>query len=100
MGYKETELEAGTYVFTFYAKATNGGKCQTRAGYVPVKDGSVGSYIYGDYVDIKNTEWKQVTYEFELKEKSTVCLVIMNPKSTGYHESQNILVDDAKLIKK
>lgn len=101
MGYKETELEAGTYVFTFYAKATNGGKCQTRAGYVPVKNGSVGTYVYAaGYTNLTNSSWTQVTYEFELKENSTICLVIMNPKSSGYHESQNILVDDAKLMKK
>lgn len=101
MGYKETELEAGTYVFSFYAKATTGGNCQTRPGYVPVKDGSVGTYVYANgYTNLTNSSWTQVTYEFELKEKSTICLVIMNPKASGYHDSQNILIDDAKLVKK
>ncbi|MDE5986073.1 MAG: carbohydrate binding domain-containing protein [Prevotella sp.] len=100
MAYQETELEAGTYVFSFYAKATNGGKCQTRAGYVPVTDGKVGSYAYDNYVDLTSSEWKLVTYEFQLAAKSTVCLVIMNPKKSSYNDSQNILVDDAKLIKK
>ena len=100
LAYKETELEAGTYVFTFYAKATKGGKSQTRVGYVPVKDGSVGTYVYSTEYPELTTSWKQVTYEFELKEKTTVCLVIMNPKGSNYVDSQDILIDDAKLVKK
>ena len=100
MGYQETELEAGTYVFSFYAKATNGGKCQTRAGYVPITDGKVGDYVYStQYANLGN-EWTLVTYEFTLAAKSTICLVIMNPKKSNYQDSQNILVDDAILTKK
>lgn len=98
LGYKETELEAGKYVFSFWAKATKGGKSQTRPGYVPVTDGKVGQYVYGDYANL-STDWTQVTYEFELKEKTTICLVIMNPKGSNYSESQDILIDDAKLVK-
>lgn len=98
LGYKETELEAGKYVFSFWAKATKGGKSQTRPGYVPVTDGKVGNYVYGDYANL-STDWTQVTYEFELKEKTTICLVIMNPKGSNYSESQDILIDDAKLVK-
>ena len=100
LGYQETVLEAGTYVFTFFAKSTKSDKSQTRAGYVPVKDGSVGQYVYGDYANLKSGSWTEVTYEFELKEKTTVCLVIMNPKNSSYSESQDILIDDAKLVKK
>lgn len=98
LGYKETELEAGKYKFTFWAKATKGGKSQTRAGYTPVVDGKVGTYVYGDYASL-STSWTEVTYEFELTEKTTICLVIMNPKNSSYSESQEILVDDAKLVK-
>ena len=100
LGYQETVLEAGTYVFTFFAKSTKSDKSQTRAGYVPVKDGTVGQYVYGDYANLKSGSWTEVTYEFELKEKTTVCLVIMNPKNSSYSESQDILIDDAKLVKK
>ena len=100
LGYQETVLEAGKYVFTFFAKSTKSDKSQTRAGYVPVKDGSVGQYVYGDYANLKSGSWTEVTYEFELKEKTTVCLVIMNPKNSSYSESQDILIDDAKLVKK
>lgn len=98
LGYKETELEAGKYKFSFWAKATKGGKSQTRTGYTPVVDGKVGNYVYGDYVSL-STSWTEVTYEFELTEKATICLVIMNPKNSSYSESQEILVDDAKLVK-
>lgn len=98
LGYKETELEAGKYKFSFWAKATKGGKSQTRTGYTPVVDGKVGNYVYGDYVSL-STSWTEVTYEFELTEKTTICLVIMNPKNSSYSESQEILVDDAKLVK-
>lgn len=98
LGYKETELEAGKYKFSFWAKATKGGKSQTRTGYTPVVDGKVGTYVYGDYVSL-STSWTEVTYEFELTEKTTICLVIMNPKNSSYSESQEILVDDAKLVK-
>lgn len=98
LGYKETELEAGKYKFTFWAKATKGGKSQTRVGYTPVVDGKVGTYVYGDYASL-STSWTEVTYEFELTEKTTICLVIMNPKNSSYSESQEILVDDAKLVK-
>ena len=100
LGYQETVLEAGTYVFTFFAKSTKSDKSQTRAGYVPVTDGKVGQYVYGDYANLKSGSWTEVTYEFELKEKTTVCLVIMNPKNSSYSESQDILIDDAKLVKK
>ena len=98
LGYKETELEAGKYVFSFWAKATKGGNSQTRPGYVPVKNGTVGTYVYGDYANL-TTGWTQVSYTFELSEKTTVCLVIMNPKNSNYSESQDILIDDAKLVK-
>lgn len=98
LGYKETELEAGKYKFSFWAKATKGGKSQTRTGYTPVVDGKVGNYVYGDYVSL-STSWTEVTFEFELTEKTTICLVIMNPKNSSYSESQEILVDDAKLVK-
>lgn len=100
MGYKEMTLDAGTYVFSFYAKATTAEPCQTRPGYVPVTDGKVGSYVYGDYASLKTSEWTLVSYEFKLDETKTINLVIMNPKGSDYSTSQNILVDDATLIKK
>ena len=105
---QEITLEAGTYTFSYYAKATTDDICQTRPGYVPVNaDGSVGSYMYKDnqgtqiYVDINNNEWTLASIEFTLEKKTTLCLVIMNPKTTeGKSVSQDILVDDAKLEKK
>ena len=99
---QELTLEAGTYTFSFYAKASTADLCQTRAGFVPMKDdGSVGTYKYGDYIDINNNGWTPVSYEFTLESNSVVCLVVMNPKETaGKHVSQSILIDDATLVKK
>ena len=72
-----------------------------RAGLVPVNaDGSVGSYKYGDFVNINNSDWTLVTFDFELTEKTTLCLIVMNPKDSSYSVSQDILVDDAALVKK
>lgn len=96
---QEITLEAGTYTFSFYAKSTTDEVCQTRAGYVPVTDGAVGSYKYGDFVNISNTEWTLVTYSFDLTQQTTLCLLVMNPKGSSYSVSQDILVDDAELRK-
>lgn len=105
MAYKETTLPAGTYKFTFYAKGTDtttGSKCQTRPGYATIlADGSADSqgYKYGEYATLSATEWTLVEHEFTLEAETTLCLVIMSPKNSNYHTSQNILVDDASLIK-
>lgn len=98
LAYKETKLKAGTYKFSFYAKATTSDLAQCKGGYVPVTD-KVGSYVYGDFVSINNTTWTLVSYEFTLTETTTVCLVMMNPKTNnGYNVAQSILVDDATLV--
>lgn len=94
LGYKETSLTAGTYTFSFYAK---GGQC--RPGYVPVTDGKVGSYVYGDYATLSSSEWTKVEYTFTLDATTTVALVIMNPKSndkTSY-TATTLYIDDAVL---
>jgi hypothetical protein len=97
---QEITLEAGTYTFSFYAKSTTADKSQTKCGYVPVADGAVGAYKYGDFFDLNNNGWTLVSYEFTLEATTTVCLVVMNPKDSNYSKSQNILVDDATLVKK
>ena len=105
---QEITLEAGTYVFSYYAKATTGDVCQTRPGYVPINaDGSVGVYTYKDlqgnqiYVDINNSEWTLASIDFTLTQTTKICLVVMNPKTTeGKTVSQDILIDDATLVKK
>ena len=97
---QEIRLAAGTYVFSFYAKATTADAVQVRPGYVPVTDGSVGSYAYGDYANLNNTSWTQVSHEFTLDAETTVCLVVMNPKKSNYSSGKDVLVDDATLTKK
>ena len=96
---KEIKLAAGTYTFSFWIKATTSDVAQARPGYVPVNDGAVGSYQYGDYANL-STSWQQVSYEFTLEAETTVCLVVMNPKKSSYSSGKDILIDDATLTKK
>ena len=98
---QEMKLPAGTYVFSFYAKATTADPAQVRPGHVPVADdGKVGSYAYGDYATLSNESWTQVSCEFTLNAETTVCLVVMNPKKSNYSSGKDVLVDDATLTKK
>ena len=97
---QEITLAAGTYVFSFYTKATTADAAQVRPGYVPVSDGKVGTYAYGEYATINNTGWTQVTHEFTLSAETTLCLVVMNPKKSNYSSGKDVLVDDATLTKK
>lgn len=91
----ELALEAGEYTMTFYVKPEEDGG-SVRPGFVPVTDGKVGSYVYGDYVnEIPAGEWTLVTHTFSLSAASTVNLVIMNPKKPG----KNFLVDDFTITK-
>ena len=96
---QEITLAAGTYVFSFYVKATTDDKAQVRPGYVPVADGKVGNYAYGEYANL-TTGWTQVTHEFTLDAETTLCLVVMNPKKSNYSSGKDVLIDDATLTKK
>lgn len=100
LGYKEITLKAGTYKFSFYAKSTTADKSQCRPGYVVVTDGVADkNYNYRtDYEPLNNSTWTLVSYEFTLTETKTICLVVMNPKTTAYATAQDILVDDASLV--
>lgn len=94
LGYKEMTLKAGEYTMTFYVKAATSTGGSVRPGYVPVTDGKVGNYIYGDYVnDLTSTTWTKVTYKFTIAEEGTYSLVIMNSKKSG----GNVLIDDFTL---
>ena len=96
---QEITLAAGSYNFSFWVKATTEDAAQVRPGYVPVTDGSVGSYQYGSYATL-STSWQQVSYDFTLTAETTVCLVVMNPKKSSYSSGKDVLVDDAVLTKK
>ena len=97
LAYKEITLKPGSYTFSFYAKSTTTATSQCRPGYTPVKDGSAGSYSYGDYASLNNSEWTLVTYSFTLSETTTICPVVMNPKTSSFATAQAILIDDASL---
>lgn len=97
---QEITLAAGTYTFSFWAKATVEDVSQVRPGYVAVVNGAVnGSYQYGEYATL-STGWQQVSYEFTLASETTLCLVVMNPKKSSYSSGKDVLVDDAVLTKK
>lgn len=94
ISYKEMELKAGEYTMTFYAKAATATGASVRPGYVPVTDGKVGNYFYGDYTnDITNNEWVKVTHTFTIDTDGTYCVLIMNSKNPG----GDVLIDDFTL---
>lgn len=96
---QEIKLAAGTYTFSFWAKATTADAAQVRPGHVPVDNGTAGTYKYADYVNL-NTSWQQFSYEFTLDAETVVCLVVMNPKKSSYSSGKDVLIDDATLTKK
>lgn len=101
MAYEEITLKAGTYKFSLFAKSTTTDKSQTRVGYVTVVNGTADSqgYKYGDYVNLNNNDWTECSTTFTLTAQTTICLVVMNPKTNGeYSVAQTILVDDASLV--
>lgn len=102
---QEITLTAGTYIFSFWVKATTTNKAQCCMGYVPVTNGTAGTYQYkkegtSTVYETLSTTWSQVTYEFTLEADATICLVAMNPKAGSYSSGEDILVDDATLTKK
>jgi len=96
LAYKEITLKPGTYVYSFYAKSTTSEPSQCQAGYVPT-DSEPLKYTYLGYTSINNNSWTFVQKEFTLAETTTLCLVVMNPKTSSYATAQNILIDDASL---
>lgn len=97
LAFKEMKLPAGTYAVKFYAKTNSETQdtSQVRPGYVPVVDGKAGTYNYGKYVTVKNNEWTEVSYTFELTEETIISLVVMNPKTTSdKYTACDVLIDD------
>ena len=104
---QEITLAAGSYTFSFYAKSTTGDVCQTRPGHVTIKaDGKTDTFYYPKdekgnvFFNLTNNEWTLVSYDFELAAETKLCLIVMNPKNSQYSVSQDILIDDATLVKK
>ena len=96
IAYEELELEAGTYNCSFWAKAATSSPASLCPGYASIGTGNpTYNYDKGDdgknkYVNDIVQEWQKVSYSFTLAEKTTVCLVIMNSKTTG----TDLLIDD------
>ena len=97
LAYKEITLKAGTYNISFYAKSTTAEKSQCQPGWVAVTDGKVGNYNYLGYESLTNTSWTHVTKTFTLDATTTLCVVVMNPKTSNYAVAQDILIDDFTL---
>lgn len=98
MAYKEIDLKAGTYTFSYFAKCTTGDKSQTRAGWVNIENGTAKTYKQGSWVSLTSSQWAEVSITFTLSEQTTVCLLVYNPQNSDYAVAQNILVDDASLV--
>ena len=101
IAYKELTLKAGTYTMSFWAKSTTTDPAQLRPGYAIVKDGKIDAsdYKYDGYTNVSNTDWTQLSYNFTLAEKTTVNLLVMNPKTNdGKNVAQAILIDDFSLV--
>jgi hypothetical protein len=89
----EMTLKSGTYLFSGYFRGATE-SAEFHLGYVPVTSGTVGSYVYEtSYHDAPAGTWTQGSYSFTLTEETTVCLIVMNPKSPG----KDLLVDDLSL---
>lgn len=97
----EMTLEAGTYECSFWTKAATESAASLCPGYAIV--GSSVTYMYdkdennkNKYVNDIAADWQQVTYSFTLSAASSVCIVIMNSKTTG----TDLLIDDFVITKK
>lgn len=91
----ELSLLAGTYQISFWVKSGDeSATTSVRPGYVPVTNGSVGTYQYGNYTNDIANDWVQVVHSFELTEPKIVNLVIMLPKNAG----ASAIIDDFSLV--
>jgi len=91
LGYKEMSLAAGTYTVKFYVKALAEG-ASVNPGFVPVDNGTAGTYKYAGYVDnISTGDWQLVEAALEIPSAGTYCFVVMNQKKSP---AIDILIDD------
>lgn len=96
LAHEEIYLLAGSYTMTFWVKAATSSATCVRPGFVPVEDGKVGSYVYGDYVnDILCDKWIQVTHSFDIPSAGYYSPLIMISKAPG----TSALIDDFKLVR-
>jgi hypothetical protein len=101
LAYKELELEAGTYDCAFWTKAATSSAASLCPGYAAVGSSITYNYDKGEdgknkYVNDIDQDWQQVKYSFTLSSKTTICLVVMNSKTTG----TDLLIDDFTITKK
>lgn len=87
-------LKAGTYKYSVNVKQTGDAAGMFRLGYVPIVDGSAGTYNYLTEAASVSAEWTEVSCEFTLNATTEIALVVMNSKNGG---GASILVDDVAL---
>lgn len=100
LAYQEMALEPGTYTCSFWTKAATSAEASLCPGHAVIGSNITYNYDKGDdgknrYVNNIGSEWQQVTYSFTISAKSSVCLIIMNSKTTG----TDLLVDDFTIVK-
>lgn len=102
IAYKELELEAGTYNYSFFVKSADASKLASIIPGYAYKSGDTMKYPYKQ-VDGKNAylndvpadQWTEVTGSFTLDAKTVVNFVIMNSKNPG----APVLIDDYTISK-
>lgn len=98
LGYKETTLKAGKYIFKCWAKSATGDITSCRVGYVSVdseNNANNNGYKYGAYV-YNIVDWTEVTDTFTLEEETRLSLLVMMPAKSDY-TTANLVIDDASL---
>ncbi len=98
LGYKETTLKAGKYIFKCWAKSATGDITSCRVGYVSVdseNNANKNGYKYGAYV-YNIVDWTEVTDTFTLEEETRLSLLVMMPAKSDY-TTANLVIDDASL---
>ena len=99
MAYEEMSLAAGTYTISCWAKAATNDPGKIRIGYAKLTNGAVANtqtdYIYADMEDVPAGSWKQVSYQFELGEATSLSLLVMNNKAGA----KDVLIDDFTITK-
>ena len=85
------DLKAGKYTLSFYAKAVSEGV--VNGGWHETGTSGKTAYYYGKDLKVDNNEWKQFTFQFELKKDASVDVFVANKKDS----KGAVLIDDVML---
>ena len=85
------DLKAGKYTLSFYAKAVSEGV--VNGGWHETGTSGKTAYYYGKDLKVDNNEWKQFTFQFELKKDASFDVFVANKKDS----KGAVLIDDVML---